>query len=164
MGHKLEFAPPRYTDVIAMNPEAFDWLPQGDPGVQEKWLGNFTERNLRLGFLRLDAGAVYQAGQFPSIEILFQIKGQVVTGGEQVRSRDWLRVPCQRRPGPGRGRRADRVPARGSTPVLSRRRVTGPRRSASHLSAGRNTDYAGPCYAGGSPVQPESRFRESLSV
>src|SRR6478752_7567414 len=83
MGHKLEFATPRYTDVIAMNPEAYDWLPQGDPGVQEKWVGTFTERNLRLGFLRLDAGAVYQAGQFPSIEILFQIKGQVSTGGRK---------------------------------------------------------------------------------
>ena len=56
---------------------------QGDPGVQEKWVGTFTERNLRLGFLRLDAGAVYQAGQFPSIEILFQIKGQVSTGGRK---------------------------------------------------------------------------------
>jgi hypothetical protein len=83
MGHKLEFATPRYTDVIAMNPEAYEWLPQGDPGVQEKWVGTFTERNLRLGFLRLDAGAVYQAGQFPTIEILFQIKGQVSTGGRK---------------------------------------------------------------------------------
>jgi hypothetical protein len=83
MGAKLEFAAPRYTDVIAMNPEAFDWLPQGDPGVSEKWLGSFTERNLRIGFLRLDAGAVYQAGQHPSIEILFQINGQVSAGGEK---------------------------------------------------------------------------------
>jgi hypothetical protein len=83
MGHKLEFATPRYTDVIAMNPAAYDWLPQGDPGVWEKWLGSFTERNLRIGLLRLDAGAVYQAGQFPSIEILFQIKGSVSAGGEK---------------------------------------------------------------------------------
>ena len=83
MGHKLEFATPRYTDVIAMNPEAYDWLPQGDTGVQEKWVGTFTERDFRLGFLRLDAGAVYQAGQFPSIEILFQIKGQVIAGGKK---------------------------------------------------------------------------------
>lgn len=82
-GGKLEFATPRYTDVIAMNPEAFDWLPQGDPGVAEKWLGSFTERNLKIGFLRLDAGAVYQAGQHPSIEILFQTKGQVSAGGEK---------------------------------------------------------------------------------
>jgi hypothetical protein len=83
MGHKLEFATPRYTDIIAMNPAAFDWLPQGDPGVSEKWLGSFTERNLRIGFLRMDAGAVYQAGQQPSIEILFQINGEVSAGGDK---------------------------------------------------------------------------------
>ncbi|OOP63079.1 hypothetical protein BMF89_07685 [Arthrobacter sp. SRS-W-1-2016] len=82
-GGKLEFATPRYTDVIAMNPEAFEWLPEGDPGVSEKWLGSFTERNLRIGFLRLDAGAVYQAGQHPSIEILFQTKGKVSAGDEK---------------------------------------------------------------------------------
>ncbi|MFF4274153.1 hypothetical protein [Streptomyces sp. NPDC001536] len=81
-GGKLEFAPPRYTDVIAMNPEAYDWQ-KGDAGVWEKWLGSFTERDLRIGFLRLDAGAVYQAGQFPSIEILFQISGRVTAGGEK---------------------------------------------------------------------------------
>ncbi|WP_270889686.1 hypothetical protein [Pedococcus sp. 5OH_020] len=77
MGRKLEFAEPRYTDVIAMNPNAFDWLPVGDGGAQEKWVGIFTERNLKIGFLRLEAGAVYQAGEQSSIEILFQIDGQV---------------------------------------------------------------------------------------
>lgn len=82
-GRKLEFATPRYEDVIAMNPEAYDWLPTNDNGVSEKWLGSFTERNLRIGFLRLEPGAVYQAGQHPSIEILFQIKGQVSAGGEK---------------------------------------------------------------------------------
>ena len=81
MGHKLEFAEPRYTNVIAMNPQAFAWLPQGDPGVQEKWVGTFTERNLRIGFLRLEAGAAYNAGQHPSIEILFQIDGQISANG-----------------------------------------------------------------------------------
>ena len=82
-GGELTFATPRYTDVIAMNPEAYDWLPQGDAGVWEKWLGSFTERDLRIGFLRLDAGAVYQAGQHPSVEILFQINGEVSAGGEK---------------------------------------------------------------------------------
>jgi hypothetical protein len=82
-GRKLEFATPRYEDVIAMNPEAYDWLPATDEGVSEKWLGSFTERNLRIGFLRLEPGAVYQAGQHPSIELLFQIKGQVTAGGEK---------------------------------------------------------------------------------
>lgn len=82
-GHALNFATPRYEDVIAMNPDAYNWLPAADEGVSEKWLGSFTERNLRVGFLRLDAGAVYQAGQHPSTELLFQVKGQVTTGGEK---------------------------------------------------------------------------------
>ena len=82
-GGKLEFATPRYTDVIAMNPEAYDWVQQNDSGVWEKWLGSFTERDLRIGFLRLDSGAAYQAGQHPSIEILFQINGKVSAGGEK---------------------------------------------------------------------------------
>lgn len=81
-GGKLEFATPRYTDVIAMNPEAYDWLPQ-DAGVSEKWLATFTERDFRIGLLKLDAGATYQAGLFPSIEILFQIDGLVVADGQK---------------------------------------------------------------------------------
>ncbi|WKN60179.1 hypothetical protein HJ581_0041005 [Rhodococcus opacus] len=82
-GRKLEFATPRYTDVIAMDPKAYGWAQQGDEGVWDKWLGSFTERNLRIGFLRLDAGAVYQAGRHPSIEILFQLNGKVSAGGEK---------------------------------------------------------------------------------
>lgn len=82
-GHKLEFAAPRYTDVIAMDPEAYDWVEQGAPGVQEKWIGRFTERDLRIGFLQLEAGAVYEAGRFSTIEILFQIDGEVTAGGEK---------------------------------------------------------------------------------
>lgn len=82
MGGKLEFATPRYEDVIAMNPQACEWLPTGEDGVTQKSLGTFTERDLRIGFLHLDAGATYQAGQHSSIEILFQTTGQVTAGGE----------------------------------------------------------------------------------
>ncbi len=76
-GKTLEFAPPRYTDVIAMNPDAFDWMPE-DEGVQVKTLGTFTERGARIGFVRLDPDGVYKAGAKESIEILFLTKGQVV--------------------------------------------------------------------------------------
>jgi hypothetical protein len=82
-GRTLEFATPRYADVIAMDPEAFEWVKQGDPGVEEKCLGRFTERDLQIGFLRLEEGAVYNAGQHPSIEILFQIDGKVTAGGAE---------------------------------------------------------------------------------
>lgn len=81
-GRKLEFAPARYEDVIAMNPNAYEWVPTKTPGVYVKWLGSFTERNARIGFVRLDAGATYDAGQHPSIEILFLAKGEVTLNGE----------------------------------------------------------------------------------
>lgn len=82
VGKKLEFATPRYSDVIAMNPDAYEWQPSADAGVSEKWVGRFTERDFRIGLLRLDEGAEYNAGQFSSIEILFQTKGKVSVNGE----------------------------------------------------------------------------------
>ena len=81
-GRKLEFAPPRYQEVIAMNPDAYDWLPQETMGLYIKWLGSFTERNARIGFVRLDEGAIYDAGLHPSIEILFLTKGEVTLNNE----------------------------------------------------------------------------------
>jgi hypothetical protein len=81
-GRKLEFAPPRYEDVIAMNPNAYEWMPTKKQGVYVKWLGSFTERNARIGFVRLDPGATYEAGLHPSIEILFLAKGEVSFNNE----------------------------------------------------------------------------------
>ncbi len=45
---------------------------------------SFTERDFRIGFLRLEEGAVYEAGQFPTIEILFQTSGLISAGGDTL--------------------------------------------------------------------------------
>lgn len=82
-GKKLQFAEPRYNDVIAMNPAAYEWAPGGSEGVSVKWLGTFTERNLRIGFIRLEPGAVYSTGQQPSIRLLYLIRGKIEAEGEQ---------------------------------------------------------------------------------
>ena len=82
-GRKLEFAPPRYEDVIIMDPSAYTWVPQGLDGVYVKWLGSFTERGARIGFIRLDRGATYAGGTQASIEILFQTKGLVTADGHE---------------------------------------------------------------------------------
>jgi hypothetical protein len=84
-GRKLEFAPPRYEDVIVMNPSAYAWLEAAD-GVAVKWLAAFTERNARIGFVRLDQNAVYNGGLHPSIEILFQTKGRTAVNGREYGS------------------------------------------------------------------------------
>ncbi|WP_022683529.1 hypothetical protein [Sphingobium bisphenolivorans] len=82
-GRKLEFAAPRYDGVIVMDPSAFAWLPGEDAGVEEKWLGSFTEREAKIGFIKIEAGATYVAGKLPSIAILFQTKGRITINGEE---------------------------------------------------------------------------------
>ncbi len=76
-GRKLEFAPPRFADVIAMNPDAYDWMPE-DKGCYTKTLGTFTERGARIGFVKLDPEGIYKGGAKDSFEILFQTKGRCV--------------------------------------------------------------------------------------
>ncbi|CAG2153863.1 hypothetical protein LMG31506_04929 [Cupriavidus yeoncheonensis] len=76
-GRKMIYPKPRYDDVIMMNPENYEWVPDASPRVERKWLGSFTERDARVGFLRLEADATFSAGEQPSTEILFLTKGRV---------------------------------------------------------------------------------------
>jgi hypothetical protein len=51
--------------------------------VSTKWLGSFTERNTRVGFTRVEAGATVPAGQQSSVELLFLSKGLVSLDGRE---------------------------------------------------------------------------------
>jgi hypothetical protein len=82
-GKKSIYSKPRYDSIVIMDPAAYDWTPQDTEGVYTKWLGTFTERNTRLGFIRLDAGATFAAGMQPSIELLFVGKGAVTVNGKE---------------------------------------------------------------------------------
>src|SRR5690606_35965201 len=53
MGRKPAFAKPRYEQLILMNPANFEWIPEEMPGIASKWLGTFTERQARFGFVRI---------------------------------------------------------------------------------------------------------------
>jgi hypothetical protein len=65
-----------------MNPANCDWIAEtGASGVAHKWLGTFTERGTRVGFVRLDAGASMTAGSYPAPEFLFVSKGSVKCQG-----------------------------------------------------------------------------------
>jgi hypothetical protein len=83
MGRKLEYAKPRYEDLVLMNPASFDWIPEATKGVYSKWLGSFTERNTRIGFVKIEAGASFSAGLQSSIELLFLSKGKVSFEGKE---------------------------------------------------------------------------------
>jgi hypothetical protein len=78
IGGKSVYPPPRYNDIIVMNPNNFNWVEKaGSPGVSYKWLGTFTERETGVEFIRLDSGATLNAGLQDATELLFLAKGSV---------------------------------------------------------------------------------------
>lgn len=81
-GKKMVLAKPRYDDVIMMDPEAYDWIESRTPGVSTKLLGTFTERDIKIGFIKVDAGATYNTGSRTQLEVLFMSKGKVAIEGK----------------------------------------------------------------------------------
>ena len=81
-GKKLVFGPARYDDVIMMDPDAYAWIATNMPGVSTKSLGIYTERNTRIGFIRVDAGATFNTGSRSQIEVLFLSKGAITLNGK----------------------------------------------------------------------------------
>ena len=81
-GKKMVLAEPRYDDVVMMVPKSYAWVKSGTPGVSTKLLGTFTERETKLGFIKVDAGATYNTGSRSSIEVLFMSRGKITLGGK----------------------------------------------------------------------------------
>jgi hypothetical protein len=81
-GKKLTFAAPRYDDVMVMEPEAYDWMKSDMPGVSTKLIGTFTERNMQMRFVKLDAGSTFNTGIRSQIEVLFMSKGSITVDGK----------------------------------------------------------------------------------
>ena len=78
VGGKLVYPDPRYNDIILMDPNAYAWVDsRHEPGVARKWLGTFTERETRIGFIRIEKGATFNAGMIDRSELLFLSKGTV---------------------------------------------------------------------------------------
>jgi len=60
---RMEYPKPRYRDPIMVDPANYDWRPvAGMPGVAEKALGTFTERQCAAALIELKRGATYRAG------------------------------------------------------------------------------------------------------
>jgi hypothetical protein len=82
-GTKLTYPKPRYQNLILMDPSNYEWVSDGNTGVSTKLLGSFTERSTRVGFIRIESGATYLAGEQSSIELLFLTKGKVSLNGKE---------------------------------------------------------------------------------
>jgi hypothetical protein len=62
-GRPMEYPKPRYRDPIMVDPANYEWLAfAGIPGVREKPLGIFTERQCAAMLIEIARGACYRAG------------------------------------------------------------------------------------------------------
>lgn len=77
-GHAVEYPEPRYKDIVVMNPANFSWVKDREnAGVGRKLVGAFTERDIRIAFIRMDKGSTMQFGAENSDEVLFLKDGSV---------------------------------------------------------------------------------------
>jgi hypothetical protein len=83
VGHRVDYAQPRYLDQVWMNPDSFEWVKdEHQPGVARKMLGEFTERDVRIGFFSLEEGAELTFGTERASEIAFINKGAISYDGK----------------------------------------------------------------------------------
>jgi hypothetical protein len=82
-GGRVDYPPKRYDEIILMNPENFGWIAdEAAPGVAYRRLGTFSERDIRIGFVQLEAGASLDFGTEKAAEVMFLAEGSVSHDGE----------------------------------------------------------------------------------
>jgi hypothetical protein len=79
---KIDYPAERFSSFILMNPASFAWVKDRDAsGVAHKWLGSFSEREVRIGFVGLDKGASLNFGTEPAGEMMFLQEGALSHNG-----------------------------------------------------------------------------------
>ena len=73
-GRKLTYPKKRYDEPVIMTPEALDWEPTGDEGVERKRLGVF-DHGAGAELLRLELGASLAIDAGDAIQLLFVLEG-----------------------------------------------------------------------------------------
>jgi hypothetical protein len=106
-GRRMDYPKPRYRDPIMLDPDNYEWLPlAGMPGVSQKPLGIFTERQCAAALVKLVCGASYEAGPR---SVYLVLSGSGIVGEEPHRPLTAFHL--------GDGETADMV-ARDDTEVL----------------------------------------------
>lgn len=72
----LTYPAPRFRDPLHFQVRGFEWEPaHGYPGASTRSLGQFTERNVAVSMLRLEANAQYRFPTEPQWRIVFVCRG-----------------------------------------------------------------------------------------
>lgn len=84
-GRPVIYPQPRFDEPILMWPANYAWTRSpGAPGVAEKLLGSFSERQLELRCVRLDPGAVHVLPPRAGARLLFVLAGTLECDGAEI--------------------------------------------------------------------------------
>lgn len=73
---EIEYPVPRYADQVIMSPAAFAWAPkEGQPNVQIKPLGRFTEKAFEVDMVKIEAGKAATLEPSRSVRVGFIMEG-----------------------------------------------------------------------------------------
>jgi hypothetical protein len=82
-GRTLDYPPQRYARPILMNPEHFHWVSDADqPGVDNKWLGSFSEARTEISFHRIATG---KKMRLPGRSLYFVVAGSGIAQEQAAR-------------------------------------------------------------------------------
>ena len=91
---KLVIPKPRFRTPVMMNVENFGWVPhRRRDGIDVKHLGSFGEYRSSIGFLRMERGSSFLAGQHEDAEIRYLLQGAVEYGGKTWGANTYFYTP-----------------------------------------------------------------------
>jgi hypothetical protein len=88
-GKPVQYPTPRYSHPINLDPDAFAWS-ELEPGVTQKHLATFTERDARVWMLRLDGNVAFRVTSPQQTTLLFVKSGAGRANGEPIKERDGM--------------------------------------------------------------------------
>jgi hypothetical protein len=90
---RIAYPKPRYSDQIVMCPENAEWQPHPDAaGVSIKSLGDFTERHVTVGMMRIETGGVASLGPRAGTQVCVVLNGSGTVDGKPAGSLTSVKV------------------------------------------------------------------------
>lgn len=83
-GAPIRYRTPRYEDPVLIHPEAFEWAPTEHEGILYKNLGVFTERDITIGFWRIEPDAALTVAADTAPVLLYTLTGVADVDGQMV--------------------------------------------------------------------------------
>jgi len=82
----LDYPKPRYNEPILIKPKHFDWQPDAEqPGLGTKHLGSFSERQIEIAMLKIEAGSSARIAARAGVQIGIVVEGAGRIGKDDLR-------------------------------------------------------------------------------